>query len=142
MRRARLVLGGVGVAVLLYGVWTLADAVLPASYAWLVVWLLGAVVLHDLVVAPVLVGLRWVAHRVLGALPPAALAVLLGAGLLCGLLVLVVAPMLWAQHLGPANPTVLPGAYGLRLVVSVLVLALVGALPAVVVVRGARRRRH
>ena len=122
-RVARLVLGAVGVAVLLLGLWKLLHAVLPASYGWLAVWLVGAILLHDAVVAPVLVGLRAVAHRSLVRLPAPALAVAKGAFVVSGLLVLVVVPELWAQHLGTANPTVLPGRYGLRLLATVAVVA-------------------
>ena len=39
------------------------------------------------------------------------------------LLVLVVVPEIWAQHLGPLNPTVLPGDYGRRLLLTLAVIA-------------------
>ena len=139
-RVARLLLGAVGVGVLLVGLWKLVHAVLPASYGWLAVFLLAAVVLHDALVAPVLVGLRYAAHRALARLPGPALAVVTAAFLLAGLLALVVVPELWAQHLGPANPTVLPGAYGLRLLAVVLVLAATSSVAVAFLVRRSRRR--
>ena len=56
-----------------------------------------------------------------------------------GVLVLVVVPEIWAQHLGTANPTVLPGDYAGRLLV---VLAVVAGLTLVAVaVATARARR-
>ena len=39
------------------------------------------------------------------------------------MLVLVVVPEIWAQHLGTANPTILPGDYAGRLLVVLAVVA-------------------
>ena len=140
-RVARLLLGAVGVGVLLVGLWKLVHAVLPASYGWLVVFLAGAIVLHDALIAPVLVVLRSGAHRRFRRLPALALAIISGAFLVVGLLVVVVVPELWAQQLGPANPTVLPGAYGLRLLGAAIVVAVGTAVAVAVVVLRTRRAR-
>jgi hypothetical protein len=137
---SRLVLGALGVAVLLVGVWKVLHAVQPQNYLWLAVWLAGAVVLHDGVLDPLLVLLRSASHRGLRRLPDAALSVVKGGFVLGGLLVLVVVPMIYAKHLGPANPTILPGDYGARLVASLVVIAVFTVLAAVLVVLRARRR--
>ena len=136
---ARVVLGGLGVLVLLVGVWKVLHAVQPQNYLWLVLWLAGAVVLHDGVLDPLLVLLRSASHRGLRRLPDAAVSVVKGGFVLGGLLVLVVVPMIYAQHLGPANPTILPGPYAARLVVSLIVIAVFTVLAAVLVVLRARR---
>jgi hypothetical protein len=138
VRRARLVLGGVGLLVLLTGVWKVLHAVQPASYVWLVVWLLGAVVLHDAVLVPVLSLLRAGTHRGLPALPEPALALVKAGFLVGGLLVLVVVPEIWAQHLGPLNPTVLPGSYARRLLVTLAVIVGLTAAGVVLVLRRSR----
>ena len=138
VRRARLVFGGIGLVVLLTGVWKVLHAVQPASYVWLVVWLLGAVVLHDAVLVPVLSLLRAGTHRGLPALPEPALALVKAGFLVGGLLVLVVVPEIWAQHLGPLNTTVLPGSYARRLLVTLAVVAGLTAAGVAVVLRRSR----
>jgi hypothetical protein len=140
VRRVRAVLGGIGLLVLLTGVWKVLHAVQPASYVWLLIWLGGAVVLHDAVLAPVLTLLRAGTSRGLPALPEPALALVKGGFLAGGLLVLVVAPEIWAQHLGPLNPTVLPGSYARRLLVALAVIAAVTLAGVVLLLRRARTR--
>jgi hypothetical protein len=135
VRRARLVLGGVGLLVLLTGVWKVLHAVQPASYVWLVVWLGAAVVLHDAVLVPALSLLRSASARGLPSLPEPAIALVRAGFLVAGLLVLVVVPEIWAQHLGPLNPTVLPGSYARRLLVALAVVAVLTTAGAVLVVR-------
>ncbi|HEY0240688.1 MAG TPA: hypothetical protein VGC37_18825 [Friedmanniella sp.] len=125
VRRVRLTLAAIGLVVLLVGAWKVLHAVQAPSYVWLAVWLLGAVLLNDAVIAPVVIALRGLTHHVLRRLPAAALAWLKGGFAVGGVLVLVVVPEIWAQHLGTANPTVLPGDYATRLLV---VLAVVAAL--------------
>ncbi|GAA3575215.1 hypothetical protein GCM10022197_35350 [Microlunatus spumicola] len=139
VRRARLALGAAGLAVLLLGGWKVLHAVQPPSYVWLAVWLLGAILLNDLVIAPVVIALRGLTHHALRGLPDAALAWLKGGFVVGGVLVLVVVPEIWAQHLGTANPTVLPGDYAGRLLVVLAVVA--GLTLAAVAVATARARR-
>jgi hypothetical protein len=123
VRRARLALGAAGLVVLLVGAWKVLHAVQPPSYVWLAVWLLGAIVLNDAIIAPVVVVLRALLHRGQGRLPDPALGVLKAGFVVAGVLALVVAPEIWAQHLGTANPTILPGNYLGRLVVVLAVIA-------------------
>jgi hypothetical protein len=135
VRRVRVVVGGVGLLVLLTGVWKVLHAVQPASYVWLVVWLGGAVVLHDAVLVPLLSLLRAGTQRGLPALPEPAIALVKAGLVVGGLLVLVVVPEIWAQHLGPQNPTVLPGSYARRLLVTLGVVAVLTAAGAAFVTR-------
>ncbi len=137
---ARAVLGGVGVVVLLVGAWKVLQAVHPENYLWLVLWLAAAVVLHDGVLDPLLVLLGSASHRGLRRLPDAAVAVVRGGFVLAGLLVLVVVPMIYAKHLGPLNPTILPGDYAARLVASLVVIAVFTVVAAALVVLRARRQ--
>lgn len=144
VRVVRLTLAGAGLAVLLVGAWKLLHAVQAPSYVWLAVWLLGAILLNDAVIAPVVTLLRALAHR---ALPPPGLGWLKSGFVVGGLLSLVVVPEIWARHLGTANPTVLPGSYGLRLLsVLAVVTTLTLALTLVTTVRarkaGPDHRRH
>ncbi|MGI3785982.1 MAG: hypothetical protein ACRYG2_34995 [Janthinobacterium lividum] len=133
VRRARVVVGGIGLLVLLTGVWKVLHAVQPASYLWLVIWLGAAVVLHDGVLVPVLSLLRAGTYRGLPTLSEPAIALVRAGLLVGGLLVLVVVPEIWAQHLGPLNPTVLPGSYARRLLITLAVIAVLTAAAATVV---------
>ena len=135
---ARAVLGGIGVVVLLVGAWKVLHAVHPENYLWLALWLAAAVVLHDGVLDPLLVLLRAASHRGLRRLPDAAVSVVKAGFVLGGLLVLVVVPEIYAQHLGPLNPTILPGDYARRLVASLVVIAVFTTIAAVLVVLRAR----
>ena len=140
VRRTRLTLATAGIVVLLVGAWKVLHAVQPASYDWLVVWLLGAILLNDAVIAPVVGVLRALAHKMLRNMPGTALRVLKGGFVVAGVLVLVIAPEIWAQHLGTANPTILPGNYAGRLLV---VLAFIAGLTLVtMLVVGATARHH
>jgi hypothetical protein len=123
VRRARFTLGAAGLVVLLVGAWKVLHAVQPPNYVWLAVWLLGAILLNDAIIAPVVVVLRALLHRGQGRLPDPALGVLKAGFVVAGVLVLVVAPEIWAQHLGTANPTILPGNYLGRLLVVLAVIA-------------------
>lgn len=140
VRRARVVAGGVGLLVLLIGVWKVLHAVQPASYGWLVVWLGAAVVLHDAVLAPLLTLLRAGTDRLVPALPEPAIALVRAGFLVGGLLALVVVPEIWAQHLGSLNPTVLPGDYARRLLVALAVIAVLTVVGAIALTRRSRTR--
>lgn len=141
VRRVRLALGALGLAVLLVGGWKVLHAVQPASYLWLALWLGGAVVLHDGVLDPVLVVLRALTHRRLSRLPEVAVTLVKAGFVIGGLLVIIVLPEIYAQHLGTANPTVLPGDYGTRLVITLLLIMVLTTAAVVITTIRARDRR-
>lgn len=84
--------------------------------------------------------LRGVTLRVGRRLPVASLAVIEGAFVVGGVLSLVAVPAIWAKHLGPQNPSVLPGAYGQALIVTWVVLAVL-TLGSVITLSVLGRRR-
>ena len=104
MRTPRLVLGGGGVALILLGAWLLAFDTAPGTAPWVAVWLAGAVVVHDLLLAP----LVQLAGRLLGR--PPGLGLWRGAFLVAGTLTLVALPPLLRP--GQDNPSLLPLDYG------------------------------
>jgi hypothetical protein len=122
----------VGVVPMAWGTWLYLDATPDlARRIDLAAWLVGADLVHDLVVAPLVVGVGWAITRLVPVRlrPPVTVAlVLTGTVLLVGWLPLV-------GSAGGANPTIQPRAYG-REIGLVLVLVWVGALLAV----AARRR--
>ncbi len=135
MRTARLLLALPGVAAIVWGVLLLLDR--PDGLVSVLVWAAGAVLVHDLVLAPLTVVVGVLLGRLL---PPATRtpSVLLLAG--WALVTVAVANVLSGQGGKPDNPTLLTGDYGLAWGVATLVVALaVGAL-VVVGVRQERRR--
>lgn len=139
MRTARIVLVVVGVLVIAFGAYVLVTTVRPNRIWGLATWLLGAVVLHDAILSPFVVGVGLLLRRTGRSLRAGALVVVQAAIVLGSVLALVVLPEIAAKHHGTKNPTVLPFDYGARLLLVEGVLLLVVAL--VLVVAAVRARR-
>ncbi|GAA2073391.1 hypothetical protein GCM10009840_03240 [Pseudolysinimonas kribbensis] len=138
----RLTLYGIGVALLVTGAVLLFGRPTGPRLTGIVLWLGCAIVLHDAILVPTLtlVGrVRDAAGRRIG-IPSAAVQLVSGALAIGALLTLAVIPELWAQHLGPANPTVLPGDYGPRLLLVWGLLAVLCAAGIVLITLRVRRR--
>jgi hypothetical protein len=119
------VLPGLGAVV--YGVYGLltAGSRVPLD-SWLT-WFVGSALLHDLVIAPIWIGLGWLAARVL---PAAARPAIVVGAAVAGLLAIVALPFVLGVGEDPANPSFLPRDYGRNLLlvdVGVLVIAAVWA---------------
>lgn len=120
--------GGLGVVLMAVG----TGLVLSARDAWgAVVWLGGALVLHDAVLAPLVLGVG----MLVAALP--ARGVVRGALVVGGSLVLITLPLLLRPG-APPNPSALPLPYGRNLVI--VLGAVAGAACLVLLVRRLRRR--
>ncbi|MEV7375285.1 hypothetical protein AB0O51_30895 [Streptomyces sp. NPDC090301] len=120
--------GGLGIALIGIGAWRVATQADPVG---VVVWLAGAVVLHDGLIAPLVlaVGLLLVGRAERG--------VLRGALIVAGSLTLVTLPLL-VRPGEPPNPSALPLPYGRNLVIVLAAVATVAA--AVILVRQWRAR--
>lgn len=82
----------------------------------MVVWLVCALIVHDGIIAPIVLGVSVGMRRAGKSIPLAVLAILQG-GIVVGFVIsIVVIPEIYAKHLGTPNPTVLPFDYGLRFV--------------------------
>ena len=128
--RGLLVLLGVGCGV--WGVWLMRDFTREqlTSEAF---WLAGGVVLHDAVLAPVVVALGYVASRVLPAHWRSSTAT---AFVVWGTLTIAFLPVLSGQGGKPGNDTILGKPYVLSWVVLTLVLVAYAGVAAL------RRRRQ
>ncbi|MCZ7457172.1 hypothetical protein [Streptomyces sp. WMMC940] len=123
----RYAVGGLGVVLMAVG----TGLVLSARDAWgVVVWLGGALVLHDAVLAPLVLGVG----MLVAALP--ARGVVRGALVVGGSLVLITLPLLLRPGT-PPNPSALPLPYGRNLVIVLGAVAGVACL--VLIVRRLRR---
>lgn len=121
MRTARYVLGAAGLLLIAIGARLVAVLPDPAD---VLVWLGGALVLHDGVLAPLAL-----AAGLLVAAGPAR-GVVRGALLTGGALVLVTLPLLLRPG-SPPNPSALPLPYGRNLLIVLAAVAAVAAVSAV-----------
>ncbi len=133
MRTTRAMLLLAGLAFVAWGAWSLRD-VTGEELVSLGAWLLGSVVLHDLLLAPLSVALGLGAARVLPAHArrPAAVAFLVWAALTVAFV-----NVLSGQGGKPDNPTLLGRPYGWSWVALSLVLLLAAVLASY-----RRRPRH
>ncbi|MFC9392587.1 hypothetical protein ACFTWS_05395 [Streptomyces sp. NPDC057027] len=122
-------LGMLGVALVGLGAWLVVDQPDPLG---VFVWLAGALVLHDGILAPLVlaVGLLLVGRRRRG--------LLRGASLVAGSVVLVALPLL-VRPGAPPNPSALPLPYGRNLAI---VLAAVTVVTGVLIAGRRRRERR
>ena len=139
MRAARIVLVVLGVLVMAFGAYVLVTTVRPNRIWGLATWLLGAVVLHDAVLSPVVVGAGLLLRRTGRSIRAWVLVVVQTAVVLGSVLALVVLPEIAAKAHGQKNPTVLPFDYGMRL--AIVEGALLVVVLAVLVI-GARMSRN
>ena len=115
MKAARIVLVVIGVLVIAFGAYVLVTSVTPKRIGGLGVWLLAAVVLHDAILSPFVVGAGLLLRRAGRSLRAWVLVVVQAAIVLGSVLALVVLPEIAAKDHGQKNPTVLPFDYGTRL---------------------------
>jgi hypothetical protein len=128
------VLGGVGWALMLFGTWGIFQRARASAPPELGAWVVGAAVMHDLVVAPVVFSVGRTVARATQGLPRAVLQVGL---ILSGILVLYSIPVVGGFGRLGDNPSLLPREYGASLVA--LVAAVWGVMGAAMV-WGWRRR--
>lgn len=122
----------VGWGVIAFGLWGVFGNSLDTRPANLARFVVGGALLHDLVVAPVVIVLGVLLAR---AVPGRARAAVQGALVVTGILALFSYPLVRGYGLAANNPTSLPHNYALNLTV---VLGLVWAVAAVIVFRRLR----
>ncbi|TQN43628.1 hypothetical protein FHU33_3084 [Blastococcus colisei] len=126
-----------GLAATGYGVFGLvtAGSRVPLD-SWLT-WFVGSALLHDLVIAPIWIGLGWLAARLLP--KPARPAAVVGAAV-TGVLTLVAMPFVLGFGENPLNPSFLPREYGRNLLLINLGVLAVAAVWGTVATIRARRQ--
>lgn len=141
MSAARVVLGGLGVAVAAYGAWLLLTRQDSAAVVEVAVWFAVGAVLHDVLLAPVAGLLGLALPRVL---PGAARGPVAAGGVVLVTVLLAAVPVLGRFGALPDNPTLLdrPYAAGAAAIAGVVLAAVVaGVLVRVRSSDGARARR-
>jgi hypothetical protein len=128
-----------GLAAAAYGLFGLLTAGRGVPLDSVLIWFVGSALLHDVVLAPIWIGLGWLAARFLPR--PARAPAMVGVAV-SGLLTLVATPFVLGYGYRADNPSFLPRHYGRNLLVvdaAVLVVAALWATAAVV--RGRRAGR-
>lgn len=137
-RRTRWTLGVLGIAVIVVGLALFFQEIPAVRYPGVAFWLAGALVLHDGLIAGVVVAVAIVLRKL--GLRARTRAILAGAAVVGGIMAIVVLPAAWKAAIGTANPTVLPLDYLGNLVWFEIGVAVVTAV-IVVVLRMVDRRR-
>ena len=140
--RLRVLLGAVGALLALFGGLRLATEIPGSQLLVLAVWLVGALVVHDAVLSPLIVGLGVLLHRM-----PARLRRHVQAALVAGGIVTVVAiPLIYRAGSQPEVKAVLEQDYAVNLaLLLVIIIGTAGLGYLVQVVRDRRsvlRRGH
>jgi hypothetical protein len=124
-----------GFGALLYGIYGLLTAGSRVPLGSWLTWFVGSALVNDLVIAPIWIGLGWLAVRLL---PAAARPALVVGGVVAGLLALIALPFVLGVGIDPANPSFLPRAYGRNLLLIDAGVLLVAGVWATVATIGAR----
>lgn len=130
---------GAGVLLLLLGGAVFVSDVTLDQYPGLVLWLGGAVILHDGVGAMAVFAATVLLRRAGRVVPFVVLAVIQGALAVVAIVTVVVVPEIVKNAIGTANPTILPLDYGRNLLVFYVATGALTAT-AIVVALIARRR--
>lgn len=114
MKRQRVILGAAGVLLALFGVLRLVTEISIGDLAVLGIWLVGALVIHDGILSPVVIAVGWAISRVV----PDRARRFLQFALIVGALVTVVAiPLIYRQDTQPESEALLRQQYGSNLTV-------------------------
>ncbi len=122
--RVRLAIGGAGVLLGLFGIFRLLTQIDGYDLLVLFVWLIGALIIHDGILSPVVLGVGVVLAKTL---PPRARTFVQG-GLIAGAAVTVIAiPMIYRAHSQPTVKAILDQNFGANLA-TLLAIVAVGAV--------------
>jgi MFS family permease len=117
----------IGVAMLAIGGVVLLTDVSPRRHLGIAAWMLGALVVHDAVIAPVVLFVGALLRRAGRRIPGAVLVIVQVALVVGAVVTALVVPEILKQGIGTENPTVLPLEYGLNLAVFYAGLAVATA---------------
>lgn len=135
MRRWRIVLETAGILLVLFGVFRLVTEIALADLVVLALWLIGAVVIHDGVLSPLVLGIGSVLSRV----PPRGRRYLQAAMVTAAAVTVIAVPMIYRRDSQPPEKAILLRNYGGNLAI---LLGIIGALTlALYAVRVARDSR-
>lgn len=120
MKAWRIILVIAGTALGLFGIFRLATEIPLANVAWLLVWLVAAIGIHDGVLSPFVVGLGWLLRRLV---PDRARRYLQFALIMSGLVTIIALPMIYLRGSQPAVKALLLRNYGANLALIIGLIA-------------------
>jgi len=124
--RGRIALASVGVVLMAFGGWLVIRDNDPLQLA---PWVLGPVFVHDAIIAPLLLGLVWLGHRVL---PRYAQAPALVALVVCVAITAVAGSVLTRAGARPDNPSLLDRNYVAGWLLAIALTLAIAAIAAAV----------
>lgn len=123
IKRWRIGLLVLGIALLGLGGIVLLQEVNPKKYLGILAWFVGALIIHDGIIAPIVFVTTIVMRSKLQRLPAAVVAIIQGALVVGGIITLIVVPEIMKKAIGTLSSSILPQNYGLHLVGLYVVLA-------------------
>lgn len=141
MKIWRIALLVVGIAFLVVGALVLLEDVAPKRYAGIALWFAGAILIHDGIIAGLVIAVNLTLRKAGRRVPLGVLAIIQGAIVVGAIVSLIVFPQVVKQRIGTLNPTILPLGYGANLVLFYGVLMAVTAVTIAVYLRMTARAR-
>jgi hypothetical protein len=142
MRIWRIALVVVGIALLVLGGLVLLEDVAPKRYGGILLWFAGAIVIHDGIIAGIVIAVNLTLRKAGRRVPLGVLAIVQSAIVVGAIVSLIVFPQIVKQGIGTLNPTILPLDYAANLVLFYGVLVAVTAVAIAVYLRVTARRRE
>ncbi len=130
-----------GLALLGAGAVVLAQEVKPTRYLGILTWFIGALIIHDGIIAPIVFVITVVMRKRLSRVPAVVVAIIQGALVIAGIITLSVVPEILKKWIGTLSSSILPQNYALHLGLFYVVLVLLTAA-AIVAYRAIFTRRQ
>lgn len=144
MHDVRVMLVGLGILTVCIGGLVLANDISPRQYPAILVWLVAALVVHDVLIAGAVFAVALAGRRMAARVRLTSVLIAQGALAVAAIVALLVIPEIVKKSVGTANPSVLPLDYATNLLIFQLALALAAGsaiLLHALLARQARARR-
>jgi hypothetical protein len=123
VRRVRIALILFGLAFMGLGAYVAWIWLSHKQYARVLEWLIGALIVHDGIIAPAVFVSTLIARRLGDRIPAVVIAIVQGALAIGGIVILLFLPEVIKKAIGTNSSSILPQNYGLHLVLFYVVLA-------------------
>jgi hypothetical protein len=124
VKRIRTTLVGAGILLALFGVFRLVTQVNLHDLLFVLIWLIGALIIHDAILSPSILGIG----RLVGHVPPRARRYLQGALITAGAVTVIALPMIYRAHSQPAVKALLEQNFAVNLLLLLGVIAAAAVL--------------
>jgi len=142
VRNWRIGLMALGIALLGLGGVVLLQEVNPKKYVGILAWFVGALIVHDGIIAPLVFVVTVVMRRRLQRFPVVIVLIIQGALVIAGVTAFVVLPEMMKKEIGTLSSSILPQNYAFHLVAFFVVLAVLtaGAIAGYSLIRTRRQK--